>query len=488
MFRSEFALLLALAQFLALTLISVWQWNNYVAPSWDLGIFTQLIEQYSHFAEPIVDIKGPGFNLWGDHFHPILLLLTPLYWVVPSGLTLLVTQNALFALSVIPVAWYVPIAVRRAGYARWIGWALPVSYALSWGIWNAAWSQFHEIAFAVPLLAFGLVAYLRGQSFAATALIGALVFVKEDLPLTVLAFALVAWWLARRAAKSASHPTTSGRVSRRRNASHSTKAAATTSWASALHRIDDRTLWLALAAWGLVWFVLEVVVILPAFNTGGQWDYASKVDRSVVEIAAGFFVPGTKLVTLVITAALGVLVCLRSPLVLVALPTFVWRFAGDTETYWGWQWHYSAVVMPIVVLAAADALERLTLRSLPVATRRRWVGVGVAASLVITAFVTWTGAPKLVKNRAYVGNPADSTVALATIPEGARVASDLRHLAYLVPGNIVYLDQTIGSNVPDYWIVSDKTSTEVRSEVAKRWPGTTWEVRNFGTVKVAVRR
>src|ERR1700735_1172970 len=36
--------------------------------SWDLGIFTEYVKQYAHLQPPVVDIRGAGFNLLGDHF------------------------------------------------------------------------------------------------------------------------------------------------------------------------------------------------------------------------------------------------------------------------------------------------------------------------------------------------------------------------------------------------------------------------------------
>ena len=54
---------------------SVAQWRALVVPSWDLGIFAEAVQAYSRFEAPIVPIKGPGYNLLGDHFHPILALL-----------------------------------------------------------------------------------------------------------------------------------------------------------------------------------------------------------------------------------------------------------------------------------------------------------------------------------------------------------------------------------------------------------------------------
>ena len=69
------AIMLALAVFALYCYYSVQQLKHWITPSWDLAIFTQMAQAYSHFDMPIVQIKGTDFNLWGDHFHPILVLL-----------------------------------------------------------------------------------------------------------------------------------------------------------------------------------------------------------------------------------------------------------------------------------------------------------------------------------------------------------------------------------------------------------------------------
>ena len=72
---------------------SVAQWRALVVPSWDLGIFAEAVQAYSRFEAPIVPIKGPGYNLLGDHFHPILALLGPIFRLFPSALTLLASRT-----------------------------------------------------------------------------------------------------------------------------------------------------------------------------------------------------------------------------------------------------------------------------------------------------------------------------------------------------------------------------------------------------------
>ena len=40
---------------------SVQQLKHWITPSWDLAIFTQMAQAYSHFDMPIVQIKGTDF-------------------------------------------------------------------------------------------------------------------------------------------------------------------------------------------------------------------------------------------------------------------------------------------------------------------------------------------------------------------------------------------------------------------------------------------
>src|SRR5262249_40095619 len=92
--------------------ISIGRDHRYRTESWDVGIFTEAVKQYAHFHAPIVDIKGAGYNLLGDHFHPILAVLGPIFLVFPTPVTLLIAQAALFGLAVVPV---IRLGVRRLG-------------------------------------------------------------------------------------------------------------------------------------------------------------------------------------------------------------------------------------------------------------------------------------------------------------------------------------------------------------------------------------
>ena len=95
--------LIALAVFAAYLPISVFRYLRFDPTSWDLGIFTEYVKQYAYARTPVVDGRGAGVNLLGDHFHPIVALIAPFFRVFPSPVTLLVAQALLAAVSVIPV-------------------------------------------------------------------------------------------------------------------------------------------------------------------------------------------------------------------------------------------------------------------------------------------------------------------------------------------------------------------------------------------------
>jgi uncharacterized membrane protein len=436
--------LLAAATYVTYTLL---QWRRFESPSWDLGIFTQLARRYASLDAPIVTIKGDGFNLLGDHFHPLLVVLAPVYALFPHALTLLVVQDLLFAFSVWVIARH---AVRVLGALQ--GTLVGAAYAVSFGIVGAVSAQFHEIAFAVPLLALGLVALLRERWLASALWIAPLVFVKEDLGLTVAAFGLVLWWRSRRTA-------------------------------------DRPALGLWLAGWGAAWVVLSTAVLIPLMSTRDQWDYGSRIDVVGIAthpwLAATLLVDdGRKVITLLILVGITGLIGLRSPVMLIALPTIMWRFWADNDSYYGHTWHYSAVLMPIAFAALLDGV--LLARE----SRRDWLRRYSMAAPAVAVAVAVMLVPQL--DIARLGRPSDlwapstraaqSQEVLDLIPDGATVESDIGLMSYLVDRTDVYYVGNEGNPAPDYLLIDqygggwNPAPTDAAQYAQDRFPGTTYQL------------
>src|SRR5260370_41429010 len=97
--------------------------------SWDLAIYTEYVKQAASLHAPVADIRTAGFNLLGDHFKPVVILIAPFFRVFPSFATLLAAQALLAALSVFAVA---PAGREKLGPAPRR--AIAVAHGLSCGL------------------------------------------------------------------------------------------------------------------------------------------------------------------------------------------------------------------------------------------------------------------------------------------------------------------------------------------------------------------
>ncbi|MFJ2745015.1 DUF2079 domain-containing protein [Streptomyces sp. NPDC087440] len=401
-----YAAALALLAFAVYAAYALRMHASFRTTGYDLGIFGQAIRSYAQLALPVSEIRattGPDpdapFPLLGDHFHPLLAVLAPLYRLLPHVETLLVAQAAL-------VAWSVYVVTRAGG--RRIG----VAYALAWGVQKLIGFDFHEVALALPLLALSLAAYRAGRWRACAAWGAGLVLVKEDLGATVLVLGLL---LLR----------------------------------------HDRRAGTALCVLGPAAAAFAVLLVLPHFNPVGDYTYLSSMGGGTAPGDADLGAPtglDTKATTLLVLLLPTLFLALRSPMILLVLPTLAWRFMSSNPSYWGTDYHYSTVLMPIVFFALIDALDR---RPRPVPHLR--TAVLTVAVLLATALplaealrpAFWQDPPRASAARQ----------ALARVPDGAKVAATNRLAPHLTDRATVYLHSPGSPDAKVDWMVLDTTDT-----------------------------
>ncbi|MEU6980829.1 MULTISPECIES: DUF2079 domain-containing protein [unclassified Streptomyces] len=410
---------------------------------YDLGIFEQAVRGYAELRAPVAPLRGAGFNLLGDHFHPLLAALAPLYRLWPSPLTLLVAQSALLALAVVPLARWADRALgRRAAHA------VAAGYGLSWGVASAAAFDFHEVALAVPLLAFSLEALGRQRWRTAVGWAAPLLLVKEDLGLTLAA---VGGYVAAR-----------GRADR-----------------GALR------LGLATAAAGLLGSLLEIKVLLPALGPTGGYAHGGNLAAAhgsllgaLAHAPLDLLRPETKATTLVLVLAPSALLALRSPLTLIALPTLAWRMASENGFHWGTAFHYSAILMPVVFAGLVDVLGR--------ETDPRTIRASLATVLAVTAVLLPSFPLAQLAQRATwhtTGHLRAARALLDEIPDGATVAASNRLAPQLTSRCAVVLFPTfpVGGRLYAYpredlppptaeWIIHDSRAPEAWPYKPGHWP------------------
>ena len=402
------ALLAAIYSTLSLT-----RFADLSTPSFDNAIFQQAIAGYAHLRAPIVDLKGPGYNILGDHFSPVLVLLAPIYRILPFAQTLLVAQAVLVSACVVPIG---RVAIRRLGVGA--GLAIAVACGLSFGIQLAVYTDFHEVAFAAPLLALAGEAYLERRWRAVAAWTLPLLLVKEDLGITVAVIGLV------------------------------------------LVLAGARRIGLLLAAAGVAGFLIIVFGIIPWFNAGGTFSYWGAVSfapggpGAIRTAFTGWDLKGP---TLLLTFGITGFLSLRSPWVLLAVPTLGWRWIGRNSQYWDTNWHYSLVLMPILFVALIDAIGRV--RTGGPAWLRRYAehlptaaaGMAIVLCLQFPLHNLWRADNYEPPQRAKA-----AAAAMALMPAGASVETNLGLVTHLAGRFDVYWFGTIGSTVAPQYVLFDR--------------------------------
>jgi uncharacterized membrane protein len=155
---------------------------------------------------------------------------------------------------------------------------------------------------------------------------------------------------------------------------------------------------------GIIWFFLATKVFIPYFAGPGHsfnyWSYTqlgpdlpsalvTMVHRPLFVISL-LFLPLVKLSTLIKTFGIFLGLTFFSPLILLTIPLVLERFLSSTENYWQFNFHYGATLAPILVMAVADSLYRLSkikkLQKLPTSVLTTYV-TGMLAVIAVGLFL-----------------------------------------------------------------------------------------------------
>lgn len=304
--------------------ISLFRFAHFGANGFDLGIQDQTVWGYSRMQMIPNTVLGVP-NLLGDHFNPILMVLAPLYWLWDSPGTLLLAQGVLLAVAGIPVYLW---ASRQLG--RVAGLAFQGSYLLFWGVLAGVVFDFHHVVFAVAAISTALYAALNKQNRLLWGAIAVAMLTREDVALTVIALGLFIAVFQRR-------------------------------W----------MLGAALAVSNAAWFVLLLDVVMPALGGAPyqHWTYQSLgkgplsavafIVENPVRAVQLLLTPFDKLRVGAASFANWLFLPLLSPLVLIALPSFLERFWSSSSQLWSFHFQYSMLPAPILTFAAIDTCVRM---------------------------------------------------------------------------------------------------------------------------------
>ena len=305
--------------------ISIYRHDHFASNAFDLAVQDQTVWGYSRLEFIHNTVLGIP-NLLGDHFHPILMVLGPLMWLWNSAGVLLVAQAVLLALAGIPIyVW----GERELGPAGAL--AFQAAYLCFWGVLAGVVYDFHHVAFAVPAISLALYATLTRRNVLLIPALVVAMLTREDVALTLIALGFYILVVQRR-------------------------------W----------VLGAAVMGVNAVWFALLLGVVIPALGGGvsyRHWTYdalgngpvsaASYVVRHPLASLQLLFSPAEKARVWVGSFAAFALLPLASPLLLVALPSFLERFWSSSPNFWSFHFQYSMLPAPILTFAAMDTCARL---------------------------------------------------------------------------------------------------------------------------------
>jgi uncharacterized membrane protein len=326
-----------------------WQrYDSYASAGYDVGIFDQAIRHYARFQAPVSSLKGVGFSLLGDHFSPILAVLAPLFWIWPDTRMLGLVLGLLIALSAFPVYAF---CERRLGPG--LGLLTAAAYLFWWPLQGIAQSDFHQIAFAVPLVAWLIDSLDRGRRGTVVAICLVLLLVREDMGFVLCMVAIIL--ATQRQFRLAG----------------------------------------ALAIVGVFAFEVTTKLIIPGFNPDGAWQFwaypalgpdlpsalAHIVTHPLGTVRLLVSAPA-KRVLLVCLFLPPTLLALVSPYVLLAVPILAERLLSDRQFLWTINFQYNAILAPIIVMATVDTLARITPSTSAVGRMSRFAVIVVFALTV----------------------------------------------------------------------------------------------------------
>ena len=314
---------LALIAAVAYASISIYRHDAFASNAFDLGVQDQTVWGYSQL-QMIPNTVEMIRNLLGDHFHPILMTLAPLYWIWNDVRVLLIVQAFLIAAGGIPIFWW---GRQQLGVLPAI--AFELAYLAFWGVLSAVVYDFHHIAFAVPAVSFGLYAVLVKNNRLLWAMVALGLLTRENIALTFAAIGVFVVLAQRR-------------------------------W----------RLGAALIAVCAAWFLAVIEVVMPAIagRPYSHWTYDAlgpgpgsalqHIVRHPISSLALLFNNTIKLKLWGGLLGAWLFLPILSPIFLVAIPELLERLWSSNPMLWSASFHYSLVIAPVLAFAGIDTLAR----------------------------------------------------------------------------------------------------------------------------------
>jgi uncharacterized membrane protein len=307
--------------------ISLLKHMNFQSHGWDLGIFDQHIWHLSRFQMGYNTVRLVP-SLFGDHFILIFLFVAPAFWIWSDVRMLLIVQAVAVAAGAIPIFYVVRYALK----SRFCALCLATTYLLFWGTFELIFFDFHEFAFAGPILALTFLCIQREKWWGYFLTLPFLLFIKETMAFLVFFLGL---------------------------------------YVIIFHKKWFEGVTTCLISMG--WFYAVTQQIMPALSTYDSYyyfKYYSHFGKNWVDagiylathpwmIIKSIFVPYHKAKLLFFLLAPFLFLPLIGAFAIVAIPPLFEHLLSNYYPHWEILRHYHFIFAPIFIFALLDAFPRL---------------------------------------------------------------------------------------------------------------------------------
>ena len=385
-------------------------WNFYLGwrlyygygyPPFDLAIFDQGLWLLTHFHAPFVTVMGR--NLFGDHTSFILLLVAPLYRLVPEPQGLLVLQTLMIAGAAIPIY----LLARKLISSTWIPTLLVAVYLLNPALQQGNMEQFHPEAFQVLIISIAIYAAYESRGVLLGVMVVLALLVKEDA--AVLIVPLGAWVLWRR----------------------------------------DKAWGLRIIGAAIIWGVIANLMIIPAIlgtnnfyasriPFGGFSGFVATVIRRPAQLWSYLRSDGRGYYVWQMGFSAGWAFLLAPEIAAIALLVVAENVLSNDPYMHQIIYHYSLPIVPVLVLGTVVAIAAQK------SQRRRNVVTGVVVASALWSCVLWGLAPFSNGGVFPIWNPGSAATQTAaaierSIPPDAVVAAWYPLVAHLDHRTQIYV-------------------------------------------------
>ncbi|MEW6008958.1 MAG: DUF2079 domain-containing protein [Candidatus Omnitrophota bacterium] len=298
--------------------------------AWDMGIFDQALWNTLQGDILFSSIRG-NMSLLGDHFEPILFLLVPVYALFPHVFTLIVIQSFILSSSIFGLY----LIAKDKLSSRFAIFALLISFCLSKALRGIALADFHPDSFLVPLSIFAFYFLAKFKKLLLAFSILLILLCKETAVLIVIALGIYSCFTLKKI-----------------------------------------RLGLILIVVGALSWLVETKVILPAFNSFGQylfnvrmpfgetyWENISFVMKHPLKLIELFFIPQKIIFYLKLLGQVGYLAFfVPSQYLLILITSSIILLASrQLHGYYMLTSHYAAHFLPFIFIATIYGLSNLAM-------------------------------------------------------------------------------------------------------------------------------